>query len=189
MATYNLSADELLLIYLTFLARDEENHSEYFTKWFNNGGSSQLRSLFNSLKDKGIIHKNYNPETYVPNDIEFSKTFIKGWIKNSGELGQELFDNYTPFVNINGKLCSLRNISKQFNSLDDFFFHYSSAIGHDVEKHEKVMELLKWGKENNKIHYSILEFVNSRKWLDLELLKNSNIEGQVEDSFNVYESI
>jgi hypothetical protein len=32
MAKYNLSADELLLIYLTFLARDEENHSEYFTK-------------------------------------------------------------------------------------------------------------------------------------------------------------
>ena len=78
MAKYNLSADELLLVYLTFLARDEENHSEYFTKWFNNGGSNQLRDLFNSLKEKGIIHKNYNPETYVPNDIEFSKTFIKG---------------------------------------------------------------------------------------------------------------
>jgi len=189
MAKYNLSADELLLVYLTFLARDEENHSEYFTKWFNNGGSSQLRDLFNSLKDKGIIHKNYNPETYVPNDIEFNKTFIKGWIKNSGELGQELFDNYPPFVNINGRFCSLRNISKQFNSLDDFFFHYSSVIGHDIEKHEEIMKLLKWGKENNKISYGILEFVNSRKWLDLELLKTTNLEGQIEDSFNVYESI
>lgn len=30
MATYNLTADELLLIYLTFLARDEEGHPEYF---------------------------------------------------------------------------------------------------------------------------------------------------------------
>ena len=189
MAKYNLSADELLLVYLTFLARDEENHSEYFTKWFNNGGSSQLRDLFNSLKDKGIIHKNYNPETYVPNDIEFNKTFIKGWIKNSGELGQELFDNYPPFVNINGRFCSLRNISKQFNSLDDFFFHYSSVIGHDIEKHKEIMKLLKWGKENNKISYGILEFVNSRKWLDLELLKTTNLEGQIEDSFNVYESI
>ena len=69
MASYNLTADELLLIYLTFLARDEENHGEYFSKWFSNGGSNQLRNLFNSLKDKGIIHKNYNPETYIPNDI------------------------------------------------------------------------------------------------------------------------
>jgi hypothetical protein len=51
------------------------------------------------------------------------------------------------------------------------------------------MKLLKWGKENNKISYGILEFVNSRKWLDLELLKTTNLEGQIEDSFNVYESI
>jgi len=29
---YNLTADELLLVYLTFLAQDEENHSEHFTK-------------------------------------------------------------------------------------------------------------------------------------------------------------
>lgn len=32
MATYQLTADELLLIYLTFLARDEEGHPEYFTQ-------------------------------------------------------------------------------------------------------------------------------------------------------------
>ena len=29
---YNLTADELLLVYLTFLAQDEENHAEYFSK-------------------------------------------------------------------------------------------------------------------------------------------------------------
>ena len=32
MTIYHLTADELLLIYLTFLARDEEGHGEYFTK-------------------------------------------------------------------------------------------------------------------------------------------------------------
>ena len=31
MSTYHLTADELMLIYLTFLARDEEGaHKEYF---------------------------------------------------------------------------------------------------------------------------------------------------------------
>jgi len=77
MCNYNLSADELLLIYLTFLARDEENHTEYFAKWFSNGGKDKLKTLFESLKEKGIIHKNYNPETYIPNEIEFNKTFLK----------------------------------------------------------------------------------------------------------------
>ena len=70
MATFNLTSEELLLCYLTFLARDEEDHAEYFTRWFSNGGQARLRDLFNSLKEKGIIHKNYNPSTYNPNDID-----------------------------------------------------------------------------------------------------------------------
>lgn len=189
MTTYNLTSEELLLVYLTFLARDEENHAEYFTKWFSNGGNTRLRDLFNSLKEKNIIHKNYNPETYNPNDIEFNKNFIKSWIKNSGKLGQELFDEYPAFVNISGKMCSLRNISKQFHSLDELFFHYSVQIGHNPEKHEEIMELLRWGKRNGKINYGILEFVNSHKWIDLKALKEGNYEGQIESTFNVFESI
>ena len=55
MATYQLTADELLLIYLTFLARDEEGHSEYFTQWFNNGGQNKLRDLFNLRQFKSFI--------------------------------------------------------------------------------------------------------------------------------------
>ena len=176
MAAYNLTAEELLLVYLTFLARDEENHTEYFTKWFSNGGQARLRDLFNSLKEKGLIHKNYNPSTYNPNDIEFNKTFIKSWIKNSGKLGQELFDEYPPFLNVNGKLFSLRNISKKFYSLDEFYFYYSSAIGLSIEKHEEIMELLRWGKKTGKIKYSCIEFVASRKWDELKLLRDQGID-------------
>jgi hypothetical protein len=77
LSTYNLSADELLVVYLTFLARDEEGHPEYFAKWFSNGGNQQLRSIFESLKNKGLIKKDYNPESYNPNEIEFNKNFLK----------------------------------------------------------------------------------------------------------------
>lgn len=77
LSTYNLTADELLVVYLTFLARDEEGHPEFFAKWFNNGGSQQLRSIFESLKNKGLIKKDYNPESYNPNEIEFNKNFLK----------------------------------------------------------------------------------------------------------------
>lgn len=182
MSAYNLTSEELLLVYLTFLARDEENHAEYFTKWFSNGGSSRLRTLFNSLKEKNIIHKNYNPETYNPNDIEFNKNFIKSWIKNSGKLGQELFEEYPPFIQINGKIASLRNISKKFYSLDEFYFYYSSAIGHSIDKHKEVMELLQWGKTTGKIKYSCIEFVASRKWEELKLLKDQGVDSVITDN-------
>ena len=32
MISYNLTADELLLVYLTFIAQSEEGHPEYLTK-------------------------------------------------------------------------------------------------------------------------------------------------------------
>jgi hypothetical protein len=177
------------MIYLTFLARDEEGHPEYFAKWFNNGGSKQLREIFESLKTKGIIHKDYNPSIYDPNAIELNKNFLKSWIKTSGELGQELFDEYPPILASNGRLLPLKNIAKKFNTLDEFYFAYSSAIKHNPEKHREIMELLKWGKENGKINYGICEFIISAKWDELAYLKDHPQEGQIESTFNVYETI
>lgn len=179
LITYNISADELLLVYLTFLARDEEGHPEFFQKWFQNGGASKLRDLFESLKSKGLIHKDYCPESYNPNEIEFNKIFLKSWVKNSGELGQELFDAYPPFLSSNGKLLPLKNIAKKYNTLDEFFFAYSSAIKHNPEKHKEVMELLQWGKNNNQINYGLLEFVTSQKWTELKYLKDNGLNANL----------
>jgi hypothetical protein len=78
-------------------------------------------------------------------------------------LGQELFDAYPSYIQISGKLAPLRGISRQFHSLDEFFFHYSVQIGHSIEKHQEVMEILNWAKQNHKITTGILDFVNSRK--------------------------
>ena len=174
---------------MTLLARDEENHEEYINKWFSNGGKDRLRDLFNSLKNKGIIHKDYNPEVYNPNNVEFNKNFLKGWYKQSGEMGQELFNEYPPFLSINGRLMSLRNIAKKFYSLDDFYFYYSSTIGHNPDKHKEVMELVKWGKENDLIRVGILEFIASHKWDELKYLKENNMQGEITSSLNVYESV
>ena len=173
-----------MLIYLTFLAQDEQgNHTEYFVKWLSNGGQERLRPLFESLKEKGIIKKSYNPDSYIPNEIEFNKNFLKSWVKNTGELGQELFDAYPPFLTAaNGKMLPLRNIAKKFYSLEEFYFHYSVQIKHSIEQHKKVMELLEWGKENGHIKYSILEFCASQKWKELEYLRNNNIGEQTVDS-------
>ena len=179
LSTYNLTADELLVVYLTFLARDEEGHPEFFAKWFNNGGSQQLRSIFESLKNKSLIKKDYNPESYNPNEIEFNKNFLKSWIKNSSVLGQELFDEYPPFINHGSQLLPLKNIAKKFNTLEEFFFAYSSAIKHNPEKHQEVMELLRWGKEHDLINYGCLEFVASHKWDELKYLRDNGINSRL----------
>lgn len=57
-------------------------------------------------------------------------------------MGQELLDAYPSFLYINGKYAPLKDISKRFSSLDEFFFFYSTQIGHNPKNHEKVMEIL-----------------------------------------------
>ena len=173
MSAYNLTADELLLIYITLLARDEEGNATYFSQWFNNGGRERLRDLFSSLKEKGVILKSYNPEAYIPNDIEFNKNFLRKWYKFSGEMGQELLNAYPPFLNIQGKYVPLKDVSKRFASLDDFFNFYATQIGSNPEKHKEVMEILNWAKENNLLNFGILNFVISNQWNNLKELRDN----------------
>lgn len=173
LTKYGLTADELLLVRLTFLARDEEGHPEYFKQWYSNGGKEQLKTLFESLQNKGIILKSYNPKGYVPNDIEFNKNFLKSWQKNSLEMGEELFNEYPPYIRINGSYIPIKDVSKRFASLNDFFFFYSKEIGHDPEKHEEVMKILRWAKENGQCNISLLNFVISHQWQALQELKEN----------------
>lgn len=189
MTTYHITADELLLIYLTFIARDEEGtHIEYFNQWFNNGGAEQLRSLFESLKNKGIIHKNYNTNSWDPNEIEFNKNFIKSWTKNSLQMGQELFNAYPPFLLIQGKYAPLKDISKRFSSLDEFFFFYSTQISHNPEKHREVMDILQWAKDNNFITFGLLSFVISNQWNALKELRDNPDIAPIAQSYDIYEN-
>lgn len=179
---HKLTFDEFFLIYMTFLARDEEKHPEYLERWINNNAQERLRDLFDSLKQKGIIHKDYSPDGYDPNDIEFNQTFVKMFLKESCKMGQDLFAEYPSFLTINGKTMSLKNISKKFYNLDDFYFYYSSAIGHNPNTHKEVMELVRWAKDKNLITFGILEFIASQKWTMLKEMRENNVEDNFVDS-------
>ena len=173
MAEYNLTAEELLLVYVTYIAREENgNNIASFNKWFNNGGKDRLRDLFNSLKSKGVILKSYNTDNYVCNDIEFNKNFLKRFFKESGFMGQELFNTYPKVIEINGKIIPLRDPAKKFNSLDEFYFWYSSQIRHNPDKHKEVMDILKWGIDNNYINFTLTNFVGNHQWEMLQELKD-----------------
>lgn len=192
MAKYRLTADEILLVYLTFLAQtengDPEKHRIYFSRWYENGGKERLKSLFDSLKAKGIIYKNYNPDSYEPDEIEFTQSFIKQYYKLTGELGKELMSAYPSTLYINGKIVSLKNISKRFMNLQEFYFWYSSTIGHSISKHREIIEILKWAKTNDLVHIPVIEFVASCKWDEFKEMREKGIQGRA-STYDVYETI
>lgn len=175
MGQYQLTADELLVVYLTFLAKDEEGHPEYFSQWFQNGGNTQLRSIFSSLQEKGVINKSYNPgTTYNPNEVAFNKNFLKGWPKYSNSFGMELFEAYPSWLNIDGKYMPLKDVAKKFNSLEDFCFAYGKAIGHNAKKHQEILDIIDWAKKEGRLNFSICNFLLSRQWEALKELRDDS---------------
>ena len=158
MIKYQLFPEELLIVKFIFLA--QEDHPEYLTKYFSQMPlKGAPRDTLLALQEKGIINKSYKiPEkgaTFNPRDVDFNKIFLKSYIQHSGDMGMELFMNYPSFVNINGRQCSLKNISKMYKSMDDFCFAYGKAIKFDPNVHAKILELLEFAKENNLLHYGI----------------------------------
>jgi len=178
MIKYQLTADELFVLKLIFYAQDE--HPEYLINFFSqNNLTKSLRDNLLALQEKGIINKSYKvpPEgtKFNAKDVELNKLIIKSFLQHSSELGMELFMNYPTATIIDGRTFSLRNITKLYKSIDDLSFNYGKMINFSPEKHQEVMELLSFGKENNLIHSGICDFIASMKWLDLKELRDNDM--------------
>lgn len=178
-----LTPTELFILRLLLLAIDGDPSLLINYLSNVNNGKELFRQVLESLKEKKVILSSFKVpcegEALNYSNIPFNKNFIKMYIKESNQLGKELFDAYPPFITINGKMCSIKNFTKaNLFSFDDFCLFYAKAIKSASVKHERVMEALEYAKENNLINYSILEFISSRKWEEIEYIRNSgNVNG------------
>ena len=178
-----LTPTELFIVRLLFLAIDGD--SQPLKKYLNgvSNGKLVLKNVLLSLKDKKVILSSFNipqdGETLNFKNIPFNKNFLKMYIRESNDLGKEFFDAYPPFININGKLVSIRNFTKAgLFSFEDFCLFYSKSIKASGITHDRILELIDYAKEHNIIHYSIIEFIASRKWEEIEYIMGSgNVNG------------
>lgn len=178
-----LTPTEFFILRLILLGVD--GNSELLFNYLNNikDGKTLFRQTLITLKEKKIILSSFKiPDegsSLSLSDIQFNKNFIKMYIRESNIIGKELFDAYPPFININGKLCSIKNFTKAgLYSFEEFCLYYTKAIKQAKTTHERVMEALEYGKEHNLINYSIIEFIASRKYLEIEYIQTSgNVNG------------
>lgn len=179
MEKYRLTAEEMYIVDLLFFSSPEEGHSEFLRSYLN-FSDIDLRQVLVNLQNKQVILKSYKipkkGESFDPETVEFNKNFLNSYRKYSGELGYEFFMEYPSYGLINGSEVPLRNFAKKFNSEDDFFFAYGRAVGWNKEKHEHVLELIRWAKENQcrLLNMNIADFVISKTWLSIEDIKNGN---------------
>lgn len=173
-----LTPTELFIVRLLFLA--QEGDVSLLNNYLSNVGNGKevFKTVLINLQNKGIILKSFKfpkeGETLRFADIPFNKNFLKRYIKDSNQIGKELFDAYPPFIYIKGRMFSIKNITKAgLFSLDEFCHYYAKQIKLSSITHERVMEALEYAKENNIINYSILEFVSSQKWNEIEYIRDS----------------
>lgn len=178
-----LTPTELFILRLLFLAMD--GYDKYLVRYLSSvsNGKELFRAVLQSLLDKSVINSTFKMpkagESLNYKHIPFNKNFIKKYIKETHQIGKELFDAYPPFININGKMASIKNFTKAgLFSLEDFCVFYAKQVKNAKVTHERVMEALTFAKEKNLINYTILEFIASQKWLEIEYIRESgNVNG------------
>lgn len=179
MIKYKLTSDELFLIKLIFYAQN--NHPEYLSNYFQTCSlGKSIIEILQNLQDKGLILKSYKipnkGSIFKPEDVIFNKIILKTFMQYSNELGMELFENYPSSTVINGRIFSLRNITKLYKSLDDMSWDYGSKIKFNPDIHFEIMELLEYGKDNNLITNGICDFISSEQWKLLKELKDNGLD-------------
>lgn len=174
---YGLTAEELFVVKLLFLAV-EENQTSYLVKYLSTNREI-FREVLYSLQNKGVILKSYKipekGEKFDPTEIEYNKNFVKNIFKCSFELGNELFNHYPQFTIINGQTVPLRSVSKKYDSLEDAFFAYGKAIRFNEEAHNEVIRLVDWAKQNNVLNCSLCNFIVDQKWRDLQCIEDGSV--------------
>ena len=176
---YKINSDELLFITIILLIQEGETNP-YINLYFSLPTSCRgnVRDILVSLQNKQVITKEYkippSGTKFVPEDIIFSKNFIKTFYKGSFWIGKELFDIYPISTIVNGMEYKLRRISKKFDSLEDAYRAYGKAISWKPDVHNNIMQLVEWGKENNYQFTTLDSFIVDNDWLNIAAMKDNN---------------
>lgn len=179
---YKLTPNEYYIL-LSLLNIQDGNSTEDLSRFLNISVEHKkiFRDSLVSLQNKGIILKSYkipnSGEKFNPLDVEINKNVVKTFWKASFELGSELFETYPMFAMINGAVVSIRSISKKFNTPEDAFRYYGKIINWNPEKHQEIIDLIKW-EQNNEVHFinmSLSSFIIDRKWNELQALKDGKL--------------
>ena len=175
---YNLTPTELMTIRTILLAQD--NQEDYLFK-FNNiltKTDVKFRDILISLQNKQIITKAYKipneGETFEFEDVTFNKSIVRAFYRASFELGKELFNVYPQTTIVNGVIYALRRVSKKFNSIEDAFRVYGKTIRWDEELHNEIIELVKWGIDNDYSFSTLDHFIVDNAWESIRAIRDGH---------------
>lgn len=172
MIKYGLSAEEFFLTELLMLATEDPEHKTYLLTYFGKAKKEQLAmDTLQALKDKGVLDKEcvipQRGQTFTIGDIKLNLKFLDEYFKLTLQAGEELKNAYPDFLQFGDRLMPAKNIvTSGYRTEEDFFFAYAKKIRHSRKKHNEVLEILDWAKQQKLITYGMVEYVTTSKWKD-----------------------
>ena len=171
---YKLTPTELFTIKLILLAKEDGEYGllQRYVQII------KLRDILVSLQEKGIILKSWKlpkeGQQLIVEDITFNQNFQKQYFRASFEMGEELFNIYPQSTIVNGQIYNLKRVSRKFDSLEDAFAKYAKYIHNSPEKHQEVIELIKWGIDNGYNFTTLDSFIVDNSWIAIKAMKEGN---------------
>ena len=173
MDQYKIDPRELMCIKVILLAQDGD-----YLYLQNFSQVCQLRALLTSLQSKGIILKSYKlpkeGSPFVPEDVQFNQNFLKKFYRSAYAMGEELFYTYPQSCIVNNQIFNLRSVSHIFDSLEDAFAKYAKQIRNSPERHQEILDNIKWGIENGYNFTTLDRFIVDRAWEALKAFREGN---------------
>jgi hypothetical protein len=122
------------------------------------------------LVEKGlVIDTNPTGPNKYADFYEVTDKFVQAFYDASTRDGEEFWEAYPPFINIDGKKIPSKAVNKE-----ELVRWYHKHIG-SIHDHKKVMAALKYAKDNRLISMRIDKWLQSEAFVDLwTIMKESS---------------
>jgi len=156
---------------LLFCLIVHERRSDLLYKIANEGTVFPQPKL-DELEEKGlIVDTNPGAQTKYSDFYEVTDKFVSKFYSASTIDGEEFWNAYPGFINIDGKRMPVKGVNKE-----ELTRWYHKSIGSKYD-HKRVMAALHYARDNKLIHMRIDRWLQAHSFVDIwELMDSKPIE-------------
>jgi hypothetical protein len=163
LALKKVTADQFLFLYLI-----HTNDYASLYRYINEVRKFKKEEI-QDLEDRGYVINLGHNGTYADNFMVTDK-FLSGiLLSDVNEAAQEFWDRYPSFAFFNGKRAPLKSCDKE-----KLFKLYADKVKYLLSEHSRILEALDYAVRNDLAQMSIVKWVASEQWIEVEKVFQSD---------------
>lgn len=154
LVKHRITPNQFLFLYLRKTLNTD------ILEYYMEGVKAWTRAELQDLVNRGFMDDVNSPGEEYAHAYFVTPKFLGEMFIEFEEAGDQLWNEYPPFFYLSdGKRVPARSCDKE-----EFEKTYGKRIKHNRKKHERIMELVRKLKKENRIDMGIEKFVASEQW-------------------------